>query len=46
MKKLSMRRIAKVAGVTTQTLMNGIRLLEPYVEQLEAQKKAPDRAGP
>ena len=43
---ISMREIAEVAGVTTQTLMNGIRLLEPYVEQLEAEKKAPDVAGP
>lgn len=43
---ISMREIAEVAGVTTQTLLNSIRLLEPYVEQLEAEKKAPDRAGP
>ena len=36
---ISMREIAEVAGVTTQTLLNSIRLLEPYVEQLEAEKK-------
>ena len=30
-----MREIAKVAGVTTQTLMNGIRLLEPYFEEMD-----------
>ena len=35
---ISMREIAKVAGVTTQTLMNGIRLLEPYFEEMERQK--------
>ena len=32
---ISMREIAKVAGVTTQTLMNSVRLLEPYFEEME-----------
>ena len=40
-----MREIAEVAGITTQTLLNNVRLLEPYFEMME-QKKAPDVAGP
>jgi len=32
---VSMREIAKVAGVTTSTLMASVRLLEPYFDELE-----------
>ena len=42
---ISMREIAEVAGITTQTLLNNVRLLEPYFEfleeQMEQQKKPP-----
>ena len=39
-----MREIAEVAGITTQTLLNNVRLLEPYFEMME-QKKSPRCGG-
>ena len=37
--KISMRKMAEVVGVTTQTIINSVRLLEPYFEEME--KKNP-----
>ena len=38
---ISMREIAEVAGVTTQTLLKSVRLLEPYFEEAEKEQKSP-----
>lgn len=40
--KISMRKMAEVAGVTTQTIINSVRLLEPFQQELEEiEKKNP-----